>query len=125
MYDRRSAYQFTAALAAYAAVLALSLHLLLGGLSNAGWRTVVAIAPMLPALAVCVSVVRNLRRADEMQRRLGLEALGLAFAGTALATFGYGFLENVGYPKMSMFAVWPLMASLWVVGLLVAHIRYR
>jgi hypothetical protein len=40
-----------------------------------------------------------------------LENIALAAAITVAATFTYGFLETVGYPKMSMFVVWILMAA--------------
>lgn len=60
-----------------------------------------------------------------MQRRLQLEALALAFAGTALIAFGYGFLEDAGLPRLSVFVVWPLMAVLWLVGGLAGRMRYR
>ncbi|MEA1674025.1 hypothetical protein [Nitrospirillum sp. BR 11163] len=45
-----------------------------------------------------------------------LVAIGFAFAGTALLTFTYGFLEVAGFPRLSMFMVWPLMVLLLVVG---------
>jgi len=89
------------------------------------WSTVVALMPMLPGVAVAVVVMRRVRGSDELQRRIQLEALSLAFAGTALATFSYGFLEKVGYPKLSMFFVWPLMAVLWMVGGIVSGRRFR
>lgn len=80
---------------------------------------------MIPATVMCWVVLRHLRRVDELQRRVQLEALGLAFAGTALITFSYGFLELIGFPKLSMFAVWPIMAMLWIIGGLLAGRRYR
>jgi hypothetical protein len=61
-------------------------------------------------------VLRQLRRLDEPALRVQLEALGFAFFGTVLLSFGYGFLEGLGWPRLSMFAVWPVMAVLWVVG---------
>ena len=50
--------------------------------------------------------------------------LGLSIAATALLSFGYGFLEGLGYPRLSMFGVWPLMAVLWLIGLALAGRRY-
>jgi hypothetical protein len=66
-----------------------------------------------------------MRRMDELQMRIQFEALGFAFAGTAILTFSYGFLEGLGYPKLSMFMVWPILAVLWVVGLVLARRRYQ
>jgi len=111
--------------AAYALVLAGSLWLLQAGVEGTGLRIAVSLSPMVPGVGVCWAVLRQLGRMDEMQRRLQLEALAIAFAGTALVTFSYGFLENAGFPKLSMFAVWPLMAALWLAGTVVGALRYR
>lgn len=122
---KRYLIEMSVALAAYAALLAFSLHFLAGSGEMTAARTVVTLLPMLPGLVLCAVIVRSLRRLDEMQRRLQLEALALAFAGTAIVTFSYGFLENVGFPRISMFAVWPLMAALWLVGTAIGRWRYR
>ena len=89
------------------------------------WRDLIALSPMLPAAAMAWIVLRELRRMDELQRRIQLEALGFSFAGTAILTFSYGFLEGLGYPRLSMFTVWPILATLWVVGLVLARRRYQ
>jgi hypothetical protein len=70
-------------------------------------------------------VFRSIRHLDEMQRKLQFEAIALAFVGTALITFGYGFLEDEGFPKLTMFVVWPLMATLWVIGVMLGRLRFR
>mgnify|MGYP001052901713 FL=1 len=115
-----------AGMVAYGVVLMISIRLIShGAIENPVWKTVISLAPMLPALFVAVSVLRQLRRIDELQRKIQSEAFSLAFAGTALITFSYGFLENVGYPKLSMFAVWPLMSVLWIAGGVISHRRYR
>ncbi len=113
------------ALIAYAVTLVISLRMLATGVDTQATRIALSLLPMLPGLAMCAIILRHLARLDEFQRKLQLEALALAFTGTALITFSYGFLENVGFPKLSMFAVWPLMAVLWVIGTLVGRIRYR
>lgn len=111
-------------LAAYAVALVLSQNLLAGGVADPAFRLLVSLAPMLPAAFICAVVVRAIRRMDEMQRRLQLEALALAFAGTALLTFGYGFLEGAGLPRLSMFVVWPVMAALWFAGVMAGRVRF-
>lgn len=110
-------------LCAYVGMLGLSQRLLAGDTAGEGMQILLSLAPMLPAVFLCVVIIRMIRRMDEMQRKLQVEALALAFAGTALLTFGYGFLEGVGLPRLSMFAVWPVMAGLWVVGVLVGRFR--
>lgn len=125
MNKTRFFVEFGASMAAYVIVLIASILLLGGGTVTGPWATIVSLIPMLPALGVAVAVMRQLRASDELQRRIQLEALSLAFAGTALITFSYGFLENVGYPKLSMFYVWPLMAVLWIIGGLLSGRRFR
>jgi hypothetical protein len=95
------------------------------GVDNPALATAISVAPMLPACVLALSIVRLSRRADEMQQRIQLEAITMAFVGTALISFSYGFLENVGFPRLSAFAVWPLMAGLWVLGGIIATLRYR
>lgn len=112
-------------LATYAAMLIVSQRFLAGGVESQPTRVVIALSPMLPAAFICGVVVRSIRHLDEMQRKLQFEALALSFAGTALITFGYGFLEGAGFPKLSMFAVWPLMAAIWFVGVMIGRLRFR
>lgn len=117
--------EFAAALVAYVAVLILSLAALARADLSAAVRAAISLAPMLPGLLLCWAVVRQLRRLDELQLRIQFEALGFAFAASALLTFSYGFLEIAGLPKLSLFVVWPLMAVMWMLGLLIAARRYR
>ena len=89
--------------------------------------------PQVYRLRIAVNAKGGRRQPNRKPRieepRIVLEAaidtFLMAFAGTALVTFSYGFLENVGYAKLSMFAVWPLMAGFWTIGLIVANLRYR
>lgn len=121
----RYVIELGAAFAAYVAALFVSNGLLAALDTDHATRPFIALLPMLPGAAICWSVIRQVRRADEMQRMLQFEALAIAFAATALSTFNYGFLESVGFPKLSMFAVWPLMAGFWIVGSVIAQWRYR
>ena len=121
----RRLFQLLLSLAAYVAVLVVSLRLLSGGVASTAGQLVLTLAPMIPAAAMCLVIIRTLTDIDEFQRKLQFDALAMAFAGTALLTFSYGFLENIGYPRLSMFAVWPLMAGLWALGLVLGHLRHR
>ena len=125
MNRQRFVIEFTVSMIAYVIVLMASIWILGMSMVEGGWKTMVALMPMVPGAAVAISVLRQVRVSDELQRRIQLEALSLAFGGTALATFSYGFLENVGYPKLSMFFVWPLMAVLWIIGGIVSGRRFR
>jgi multisubunit Na+/H+ antiporter MnhB subunit len=117
--------ELAAAMVAYGAVLLISLLALNAMPHNSAWRPVVALLPMLPALGVVVAVVRVYRRIDELERRQLLESIGIAFAGTAVVTFAYGFLELVGFPRLSWFFVWVIMGGFWLGARLVNRLRYR
>ncbi len=113
------------ALLTYACVLVSSIFLLKHSAPVAPWREIVALSPMIPGMFVIWAVLRQLRRLDELQCRIQMEAIAFAFIGTAFLTFGYGFLEGLGYPRMSLFVVWPTMAVLWILGRILATRRYQ
>jgi len=125
MKSRQYLKELTATLVVYGVLLVGSIELVTHVAVARPWRDVIALSPMLPAAAMAWVILRELRRMDELQRRIQLEALGFSFAGTAILTFSYGFLEGLGYPKLSMFSVWPILAVLWVVGLVLARRRYQ
>ena len=124
MNTRRYQVELAAFMVAYAVLLVVSITLLKHALPTGITRTLLAVMPMLPALGVCWASVRELRRIDEFRRRVQLEALASAFLATAFVTFSYGFLENAGYPRLSMFVVWPLMATFWIIARAVCVRRY-
>jgi hypothetical protein len=90
------------------------------------WKLALAVVQGSATTVVILLAVRDMRRLDELQRRIHLEALGLAFAGTAIVVTGWGFLEQAGAPEVRWgLWIWPAMCALWVAGLLVARRRYR
>ncbi|MBM3927570.1 MAG: hypothetical protein FJ335_03800 [Sphingomonadales bacterium] len=88
-------------------------------------KLAINLAPMLGAFAAAWAILRGLWRMDEMQRRIQFDAIAISFLGTALITFGWGFAEGAGLPHLRAFAVWPIMATLWGIGSLIAIRRYR
>jgi len=87
-------------------------------------RVAVALLPMIGAIGALIAIMRRILTFDEMQRRLQFEGLVFAFAASAMLTFGWAFGETAGLPKLPTFAIWPIMAALWVVGLVLAKRRY-
>jgi hypothetical protein len=83
-------------------------------------RLLVLVSPMIGFGLMGWALVRQYCRVDEFIRRLLLENAVIAAGITAGLTFTYGFLENAGYPRLSMFVVWPVMGAAWG---LVAMIR--
>jgi hypothetical protein len=120
----RSQIEIGLALLAYMMLLIGSVTLLRAN-QDASWRYIVAVVPVLPAALVVYLFVRRLAQADELQRRIQIEAFGFSLAGTALLTFTYGFLEGAGMPHLNWTFVLPLMAVLWGVGTAIFTLRYR
>lgn len=122
---RRYLIEFGGAMVSYAVVLVAVIAVLNNIGAGSGWRAPLVLLPMAPLVLAFLAFVRYLDRMDELQRRIQMEALAFAFGGTALLTFGYGFLQLVGYPQVSWLFVWPIMAVLWMAGKARADRRYR
>ena len=121
----RYLFEFGFAILLYLVVLIFSLKLLKNNDFDYPIQIIFTLLPIIPCVLVGWSVIRQLARLDEMQHKIQLQAFALAFVGTALITFSYGFLENIGFPSLSMFFVWPLMAMLWGLGVAIGSWRYR
>lgn len=124
MCAKRYLLEFALAMLVYFATVVLSSYLMPGMQSNVG-KIAVAMIPVIPMIAIAVVVIRQLRRLDELGQRIQFNALSIAFVCTALITFSYGFLETAGLPRLSMFAVWPIMGSVWLVATLLGNRRYQ
>lgn len=123
--DRRYLIEFGGAMVAYMIVLVASIALFNNMDPGSGWRIPLALVPMVPVVFALFAFVNYFGRIDELQRRVQLEALAFAFGGTALLTFGYGFMQVAGFPQVSWFFVWPIMAALWLIGSVLANRRYK
>ncbi len=85
-----------------------------------------ALVPMVPAIWGMVGWIDAVRTMDELQLRILSEAGLFALGMTAIASLGYGLLEAyAGFPKLSMFWVWFLIAFSYLIGLARAQVRYR
>lgn len=116
--------QFAFALLAFLMILVGSVTVLQGN-GAVTWRYFIAAIPAVPAGIVIWLFVRALSRLDEVQKRVQVQALGFSLAATALFTFGYGFLESIGWPPMNGTLVLPLIALLWGVGMIAVALRHR
>jgi hypothetical protein len=88
----------------YAVVLVVSIDV--GRPMPAGLaRTLIEVSHMIPFLLVVWVIV----------------AAGV----TAGWTFTYGFLENSGFPMLSMFNVWPVMGAVWGVLVIIRNVTGR
>lgn len=91
--QRRYLREFLPPMVAYVVVLFLSMWLLKRIDGPSGLRAVVALLPALPIALALRAIVRYIRDADEMQRRIELEAVSIATACVALLSMSAGFLQ--------------------------------
>lgn len=128
MYEKRvsRAYnlELLVSLAVYAALLVGSIRFGRPMAEGLG-RTLVLLAPMVGFILMIRALVRHVARVDEYQRVRLLENIALAAAITAALSFSYGFLETAGYPKLSMFSVWIVLASSFALVLALRAWRER
>ncbi|SEN30227.1 hypothetical protein SAMN05428959_1011089 [Duganella sp. CF517] len=105
-------------IAVYIALLVPSI--MYGPAMDAGpLKTAALMCPMTGFVLMIWAIARHIGRMDEYQRIVMLETFALAAALTAAVTFTYGFMENAGYPRLSMFYVWGVMGFSWLaIGLL-------
>ena len=114
-----------AGLLVYSMLLVISIVLLRDdGLADSLWRLPVALLP-LPAGAYFIYLeVRRYQHLDEYWQHVHLTALAIAFLGSALVAFTFGFMENAGIARQSGFFYFGVMTALYVLGLLIARRQY-
>lgn len=95
-------------------------------LPNLLWLSIlISLSPAIGVIFVMRALARLLRDSDEFLQLVQLRATAFAAGMTALITFSYGFLENIGLPKFPTFGVLPLMIFLWGIGLAYISRRYE
>ena len=95
------------------------------GLSPAA-RLAFALMPLPGDIALIVLALRWLRRLDEFQKKVHLEAVATSFLSTGVAVFIYGYLQTahlVGDLQAGL--VWIFMLVFYAVGYLIAASHYR
>lgn len=91
------------------------------------WDIVVACAPVLAFYWFVWVVQRTLQNADELRRRIHLEALALAFLTTMLVLMMLGLLDAppIGPLGLPLRDVWFVLLPLYGICFAVASRRYR
>lgn len=117
---RRYLRELFGAIAIYGLLLTLSI--VFGkSMPHGPARTLVLASPVIGVALAVWAIVRQMRRVDEFVRLVTLQNIAIAAAVTASLTFSYGFLELAGFPRLSMFVVWPLMGASWLLVCVVRH----
>jgi len=89
---------------------------------QARWLTLL---PLVPMIGFVVALVRAILRMDELQRRICLESISIAFVLTLLVTFAFIGLERaeVYAPKWNELGTY--MLFLWACAYVVTVRRYK
>lgn len=85
----------------------------------------IALLPSVAGVFVLLEYVRFLRRADELQRLIQLQAMAWGFGGGFLAICGYSLFEQLGAPSADAAGIVAVMPILYAVASLVGAWRYR
>ena len=106
-----------------------ALMLLRGGLLEGPLRIFVAMLPVPFFVFLLVAQVRYLRQLDEMQQRIQLEALAIAFPAVLLLLLTLGLLQAAGVAipqeDWSYRHIWIFALAFYAVGVTVARRRYQ
>jgi hypothetical protein len=79
-------------------------------------KTLILISPIVPIMLIAFAVVRFYRRIDEYHRLQILESLAISAGVTAVVTISWIFLEDVGFPHLSIFYALTVMAASWWIA---------
>lgn len=91
-------------------------------------RIAIALTPLLPTLLLLWVVWRGVHEMDELQRRVHLEALAVAFPLCIVLLWVLGLLElatDLDQANWGFRHVWALLPLFYFVGLAMAWRRYR
>lgn len=89
-------------------------------------RLALAMIPVALWSGAIVVLVMTFRSLDELQRRIQLEALAIAFPAAMMLGMTVEYLQKAGYAVgVGVGDVWPFMFLLYVPALVYAHARYR
>ncbi|HSJ16288.1 MAG TPA: hypothetical protein VK939_17915 [Longimicrobiales bacterium] len=85
------------------------------------------ILPAVPFALFLRALVASIRGADELERRIQLEALAVAFPLTLFLLMVLGLLElatELSPADWSYRHLWPFMVVFWILGQTIARRRY-
>ena len=81
--------------------------------------------PVIPAMFFVVTLFRAVQRMDELQKRICLESVFIAFTVTLVLAFVIGGLDQAGIYHAKADALGTPMMGLWACAYIVSVWRYR
>jgi hypothetical protein len=86
-------------------------------------RPILALLPALMAVLFVVAFVRDVRKLDEMGRRIHLQAAAISFLLTVILTFFFEGLKDAGIYRATMSDLHAVL--IWAATLIFLSLRYR
>jgi hypothetical protein len=89
-------------------------------------RVAAALLPLPGNIALLLMILRRIRRLDEFQKRVQLEAVAVGFLATGVAVFIYGYLQKAhAVGPLNMGLVWVFMLVFYAAGYIAAVSHYK
>lgn len=76
-------------------------------------KTLIILSPILPVFLAALAGLRFYRGIDEYHRLQILESLAIAAGTAGVITISWSFLEDLGFPHLSISYAWPIIAAVW------------
>jgi drug/metabolite transporter (DMT)-like permease len=124
-HDRRNRTRFAGTSLIWAICLVGASFLLTRELVPSGPTSwILATLPSLAAVFLLFRFQRFLQTTDELQRRIQLEALAIAFGGSFFIFTGYQVFQLAGAPVAELANLVVVMPLLYIAGVLIGRRRY-
>jgi hypothetical protein len=88
-------------------------------------KTMLGFLPVLMAILFVVAFVKDVRKLDEMRRRIHLQAAAVAFLLTVILSFIFDGLKSAGIYNATLSDFDTATVLIWAVALIFFSMRYR
>ena len=88
-------------------------------------RPMLGFLPALLAVLFVVAFVKDVRKLDEMKRRIHLQAAAIAFLLTVILTFVFDGLKSAGIYSATLADLDTATVLIWAAALIFLSLRYR
>lgn len=88
-------------------------------------RQMLGFLPALLAILFVVAFVRDVRKLDEMRRRIHLQAAAISFLLTVILTFVFDGLKDAGIYRATLSDLDSATVLIWATALIILSLRYR
>lgn len=92
---------------------------------SAPCKYLLVLVPIAPLIFVCFTIIRYIADADEMWRKIYMEALAFSGIATGFTCFSYLFVRDLGAPEFRAEWAFYLMWIYYGIGMFFSKRRYQ